>query len=635
MARTLKEVLVGKPLHTREADEQRLSNPVALAIFASDPLSSVAYATEEIMLMLLLAGSLALNLALPIAVSIGVLLVIVIISYRQTIRAYPGGGGAYIVAKENLGTIPGLVAGGSLLVDYVLTVAVSTAAGTAAITSAFPGLRLYRVEIAILLVAVLALANLRGMKESGTLFAGPTFAFIGVLAMLVVVGLLKYLTGGSIDVPHAPVPAVQDLTLFLVLKAFSSGCAAMTGVEAIANGVEAFRKPAADNAIKTLAWMGGILLFLFLGITALAHITEITPIVGGETIVSQIGRGVFGSGIMYYVLQATTAMILVLAANTSYAGFPRLGSFIASDGFLPSMLQDRGYRLVHSKGIFLLTAASMLLLVVFRADTHSLIPLYTVGVFASFTLSQSGMVMRWWKRRGARWRPNMAVNIAGAVTTGVVTLVVAVTKFTLGAWIVLVLVPLLVLYFLWVHRQYVRIAEQLRIPPDAHTMVDCGSARKLHNHAVVLVGSIDRRIVRAVQYAQSIGADRIDAVFVDATSEGADKARAAWDDLGCDIPLTILDSPYREIVEPICAHIREIPRPSDDYVITIVIPQFVPQDWGDLGGVYVYRAGLRHLIKRALFFERNVIVVDVPYYLRPEARDADERDPGTPGTELD
>ena len=623
MARTLRQALLGKPLHTREADEQRLSNPVALAIFASDPLSSVAYATEEIMLMLLLAGSLALKLALPIAASIGVLLVIVIISYRQTIRAYPGGGGAYIVAKENLGTIPGLVAGGSLLVDYVLTVAVSTAAGTAAVTSAFPALRAYRVEIAILLVAVLALANLRGVKESGTLFAGPTFAFIGVLALLVVVGLLKYLTGGSLDVTRTAVPAVQDLTLFLVLKAFSSGCAAMTGVEAIANGVEAFRKPAAENALRTLTWMGGILLFLFLGITALAHVAEITPIEGGETIVSQIGRGVFGSGIMYYVLQATTAVILVLAANTSYAGFPRLGSFIASDGFLPSLLQDRGYRLVHSKGIFLLTAAAMVLLVLFAADTHRLIPLYTVGVFASFTLSQSGMVIRWWKRRGARWKPNMAVNIAGAVTTGVVTLVVAVTKFALGAWIVLVLVPVLVAYFLWVHRQYSTVTEHMRMPLDARAKLDCRSEKQLHNHVVVLVGSVDRRIVRSIQYARSIAAESIEAVFVDATGDKAEDVRRAWDELDCGLPLTVIESPYREIVEPIRTYIHSIRGPDDDHVTTVVIPQFVSEERADYGGVYVYRAGLRFWIKRALFSERNVIVVDVPYHLKPGSPESD------------
>ena len=623
MARTLRQALLGKPLHTREADEQRLSNPVALAIFASDPLSSVAYATEEIMLMLLLAGSLALKLALPIAVSIGVLLVIVIISYRQTIRAYPGGGGAYIVAKENLGTIPGLVAGGSLLVDYVLTVAVSTAAGTAAVTSAFPALRAYRVEIAILLVAVLALANLRGVKESGTLFAGPTFAFIGVLALLVVVGLLKYLTGGSLDVTRTAVPAVQDLTLFLVLKAFSSGCAAMTGVEAIANGVEAFRKPAAENALRTLTWMGGILLFLFLGITALAHVAEITPIEGGETIVSQIGRGVFGSGIMYYVLQATTAVILVLAANTSYAGFPRLGSFIASDGFLPSLLQDRGYRLVHSKGIFLLTAAAMVLLVLFAADTHRLIPLYTVGVFASFTLSQSGMVIRWWKRRGARWKPNMAVNIAGAVTTGVVTLVVAVTKFALGAWIVLVLVPVLVAYFLWVHRQYATVTEHMRMPLDARAKLDCRSEKQLHNHVVVLVGSVDRRIVRSIQYARSIGAESIEAVFIDATGDKAEDVRRAWDELDCGLPLTVIESPFREIVEPIRTYIHSIQGPDDDHVTTVVIPQFVSEERADYGGVYVYRAGLRFWIKRALFSERNVIVVDVPYHLKPGSPESD------------
>ena len=622
MPSQLKSVLLGSPLHTREAEHQRLSNPIALAVFSSDALSSVAYATEEILLMLILAGSLALKLALPIAIAIGVLLIIVVTSYRQTIKAYPSGGGAYVVAKENLGTIPGLIAGGSLLVDYILTVAVSVSAGTAAITSAVPALEPYRVYIALALVVVIALANLRGVRESGALFAGPTYFFVFMLGLLVVVGLFKYLTGGSIDVESTVVPGVQDLTLFLILKAFSSGCTAMTGVEAIANGVQAFRQPAANNARKTLVWMGGILLFMFLGITALAQLSGVQPSETGQTIVSQLARGTFGTGILYYLLQAATAAILILAANTSYADFPRLSSFVAADGYMPNLLQERGYRLVHSNGIVLLTGVSMLLIALFNGSTSRLIPLYAVGVFTSFTLSQAGMVVHWWRLRDPGWKWSMAVNAAGAITTGIVTLVMAVSKFVLGAWIAIVLVALLVAYFLWVHHVYENIAEKLQMPLDASAKLALRSAKKLHNHVVVLVGTIDRRIVPSLQYARSLCADEVEAIFVDATGGKAEQMLEAWAELDLGLPLTVVESPYREIIEPIRQYVHSIPRPNtEDYVITVVIPQFVPEDWAaDYGGLYVYRPNLRFWIKRTLFFEPNVVVTDVPYHLRPSDR---------------
>ncbi len=624
MARPLKQILLGRPLDTREAPHQRLTNPVALAVFSSDALSSVAYATEEILVILVLAGTAALTLAFPIAIAIGVLLVIVVVSYRQTIKAYPSGGGAYIVAKENLGVIPGLIAGASLLVDYVLTVAVSVSAGTAAITSAFQGLLPYRVYIAVGLVLLLALANLRGVRESGALFAGPTFFFVLMLGLLIVVGLYRYLTGGSIEVVSeaaGSVGGVSSLTLFIILRAFASGCTAMTGVEAIANGVQAFKEPAADNARRTLSWMGGILLFLFLGTTALAQLSHVAPS-ESQTVISQMARVIFGDGALYYLLQAATAVILVLAANTSYADFPRLGSFMAGDGFLPKQLRDRGSRLVHTNGITLLTVMSVLLIIAFGASTSRLIPLYAVGVFTSFTLSQAGMVVHWLRGREPGWHWSIAVNGAGAVTTGVVTVVIATAKFTSGAWIVLVIIPFLVSQFLWIHRQYASVADRLRMPREALLKLNWQSAKRLHNHVVVLVASIDRRLVRALQYARALKADSMEAIFVDVTGDRAEEMQRAWNDADLGVRLTIIPSPYRELIDPIRRYVRSIPRPSEDHVITVIVPEFVPEDAVD----NILHDQTSFWIKRVLFFEPNVIVADVPYHLRPEdARNISER----------
>ncbi|MHB1340648.1 MAG: APC family permease [Coriobacteriia bacterium] len=611
MAGRLKQVLLGDPLHNKESEHQRLSNPVALAVFSSDALSSVAYATEEILLVLVLAGAVALKLALPIALGIGVLLVVVATSYRQTIKAYPGGGGAYIVAKENLGTNAGLVAGASLLVDYILTVAVSISAGTAAITSAFPQAAPYRVEIAIALTVVLAFANLRGVKESGALFSGPTFFFVLMLGALVIVGLTKAALGMPIDVPaYAGEDMTGTLTLFLLLRAFASGCTAMTGVEAIANGVQAFRQPESHNARTTLAWMAGILLVLFLGITALAQYSGVQPS-HGETVISQLARGVFGTGVVYFLLQAATAAILVIAANTSYADFPRLGSYMASDGFLPKQLRERGHRLVHSNGIILLTAMAIVLLVVFAGDTHRLIPLYAIGVFTSFTLSQAGMVVHWWKCREEGWHWSIVVNGIGAVTTGVVLAVIAVAKFSLGAWLVLVIVPMLVAYFAWIKRHYDQVDLRLRISKGDPDKLDPAGHEDLHNHVVVLVGKVDRRLVRAIQYARTLKADSIEAICVDITGTAGPALQRKWEEYGIEIPLTVIDSPYREIIDPILRHIRAIERPDRDHAITVIIPEFVPEDRVD----FMLHDQTAFWIKQVLFVEPGVIVVDVPYHL--------------------
>jgi amino acid transporter len=624
MPNTLKKMLLGRPIHNDQASHQRLSNPVALAVFSSDALSSVAYATEEIVLALAVAGAGALALAWPISLAIAALLVIVAFSYRQTIKAYPGGGGAYIVAKANLGDLPGLVAGGALLVDYVLTVAVSISAGTAAITSAIPQVLPNKLYLAVALVVVLAVMNLRGVKESGAVFAGPTFFFVAMLGVTIIVGLYQQFVGGGIALaPHAlaeadPGLAAASVTLILIMRAFASGCTAMTGVEAIANGVQAFKEPAAMNARRTLTWMAGILLFLFLGTSALAVLTRVTPdvvLVAGQpetvqTILSQIARGIFGTGFLYYMLQAGTALILVLAANTSYADFPRLGSFMAGDGYLPKQLKDRGSRLVYSNGMILLTAMSILLLVTFGGETSRLIPLYAIGVFMSFTLSQSGMVVHWWRSREPGWHWSAFVNGLGAITTLVVLVVIATAKFLAGAWIVLLLIPILVAYFEWVKRAYRRSAVRVALPQEEELEFSYRSKNEMHNHVLILFSTIDRRLVRAVQYARTIRADVIEGLFVDVTGDKTARVRADWDRLELGYPLTVLQSPYREIIEPIRDYVCAIPRPTHDHVVTVIMPEYVPETAAE----YMLHDQVSFWIKSALFQLPGVILSDVPYH---------------------
>lgn len=611
MARSLKTLLLGNPLHNREAMHQRLSNPVALAVFSSDALSSVAYAPGEIMLMLALAGTAALSLTLPIAIAIGVLLIVVVLSYRQTIREYPGGGGSYIVAKENLGTIPGLVAGASLLVDYILTVAVSVSAAVAAITSAQPQLLKYTVPIAVGFVVLLAIANLRGVKESGAIFAGPTFAFILLIGFMVVYGLVRFATGNdfSVPVPHEPIEAIQSLSLFLILKAFASGCTAMTGVEAIANGVQAFKVPEDRNASKTLTWMAGILLFLFVGVAMLTRLAGVQPS-ETETVISQLSRAMFGTGWLYYVISASVAAILVLAANTAYADFPRLSSFVAADDFLPHQLRDRGHRLVFSNGIILLTFAAVALLVIFGGVTTRLIPLYAVGVFSSFTLSQAGMVVHHLRMREDKWQRSLVINAAGAFTTGAVTAVIAIAKFTHGAWIVLILIPVIVVYFLWVRRQYDRVRRELAIRPDEFADLDWQSYNRMHNHVIVLVKDIDRRLIRALRYAKSLQADRLEAVYIDISGNRAEFERR-WEQARFGVRLTVVESPYREIIAPILDFIRAVPRPTNDHVVTVILPEYAPENVGDA----LLHDQTSFILKQQLFGEPGVIFTDVPYHI--------------------
>jgi amino acid transporter len=608
MPSQLKSFLIGRPLKTDQLKHQRVTKAVALATLSSDALSSVAYGTEEILVVLVAAGSGALHLTWPISLLIAALMLIVGTSYRQTIKAYPSGGGSYIVSHENLGALPGLVAGASLLVDYVLTVAVSVSAGTAALTSAFPPASRYAVQIALVMIVVLVLANLRGVRESGALFAGPTYLFVASTALLIVVGLFRYATGGSIPVPHQPIAAVSALTLFLILRAFASGCSAMTGVEAIANGVQIFKEPQATNARATLTVMIGMLVFLFLGVSALATLTHVQP--GAETIMSQMARGLFGTGAVYYVLQFATAAILVLAANTSYADFPRLGSLMASDGYLPRQLRNRGDRLVFSNGMLLLTGLAAILVVAFRASTNALIPLYAVGVFTAFTLSQLGMVVHHMRLKEPDWHWSIVVNGAGAVTTAIVLVVIAVAKFSEGAWFVLVLIPALVLYFRGIRAHYEDVERRLALPLDRACELG-----EMKNHVVLLVSRVDKRLPHALQYALSLQGVSCEALFVDVDGDKAEGMRAAWQRCEFEIPLTVIDSPYRELIGPLRDFVRSLAAPyGDDEVVTVIMPEYVPAKWSD----YLLHDPTPLRIKTAMFSEPDVIVTDVPYHFKAE-----------------
>lgn len=600
----LKRLIVGRPIPSHLAHHERFSRITGLAVLSSDPLSSVAYATEEILRVLLLAGVAALSLSLPIAGAIAAILVIVVASYRQTIQAYPGGGGAYTVARENLGEGTSLIAAAALLIDYVLTVAVSIAAGVAALTSAFPDWHINRVELALVFVAILMFGNLRGLRESGRLFAAPTYLFIaGVLTMLLV-GLWQVITGTATPVAAAATLETggETLTLFLILRAFSNGCTAMTGVEAVSNGVPAFRAPEVRNAVATMTAMAVLAVAMFTGITVLAQTYAIVPS-ETETVLSQLGRGVFGGrSVLYFVLQAGTMAILVLAANTAYADFPRLASILARDGYLPRQFTNRGDRLAFSNGIVGLSLFAALLLVIFGGDTHALIPLYMIGVFVSFTLSQAGMVAHWRRLRTPGWRRRAAMNLSGAIVTGVVLVVVAITKTSEGAWVILLLIPVHVFAFRQSKRHYAEVAAQLRL--------DSGVAEPgLRNVVVVPVSGVHRAVVQALDYARTLSPD-VRAVFVQ-----LDPARPApvqeWDRWSGGVPLVVLESPYRSLMEPLLEYLEQLHQSHPDAYVTVVLPEFVPARWWH----HLFHNQSALLIKGALLFEPRTIVTSVPFHL--------------------
>lgn len=601
----LKRVVVGEPIPSHQAHRERFSRVTGLAVLSSDPLSSVAYATEEILRVLALAGVAAFAFATPIGLAIAVILAIVAFSYRQTVYAYPSGGGAYVVAKDNLGTLPSLVAAASLLVDYTLTVAVSVVAGVAALTSAFPSWHINRVEMGLAFVAVIAVGNLRGVRESGRIFAVPTYVFIASILMLVGAGAWRAFTGAI--TPIAPpvddvVTGSQPLTLFLLLTAFANGCTAMTGVEAVSNGVPAFRPPESKNAASTLVTMAALAITMFLGITLLAHAYRIVPL-EHETIVSQLGRAVFGGrGVAYYLVQAATMLILVLAANTAYADFPRLASIVARDRFMPRQFMNQGDRLAFSNGILALSVFAGLLIVVFDGDTHALIPLYMIGVFISFTLSQFGMVRRWLRERGPGWRTSAAINAIGAAVTGVVLAIVAVTKAHEGAWIVLLIIPIQVQLFRVTRRHYDAVAAQLSLKDWDHV-----SPRR--NIVLVPISGVHRAVVQAVSYARTLSPD-VRALYVNIEPIATGQVRRDWDEWGAGVRLEVLDSPFRSLLEPLRDYIERAEAENPDAYITIVIPEFVPARWWH----HAFHNQRALLIKSALLFKPRIVVTSVPMH---------------------
>ncbi len=604
----LKRVVVGKPIPSHLAHHERLSKTTGLAILSSDALSSVAYATEEILRTLLIAGSASLWLVTPIGAVITALLLVIAFSYRQTIHAYPGGGGAYVVARENIGVNAGLVAAAALLTDYILTVAVSIAAGVAAVTSALPNLHVNRVEMSLLFLGLLAIGNLRGIRESGRIFAAPTYFFILSILSLLAVGFFKLLTGPAspLEAGDSPVNPTQAgaLTTFLVLRAFSNGCTALTGVEAISTGVPAFEPPEEKNAAQTLLVMAVLAATMFMGITVLAHAFGVIPQTD-ETVISMLARAVFGGrGLPYYLVQAATMLILVLAANTAYSAFPRLASILARDRFLPRQFMNQGDRLAFSNGIVVLSLFAGVLLVVFGGDAHALIPLYMIGVFISFTLSQAGMVMKW-KREGGEGSPaQAALNAFGALLTTVVLVFVTMTKFTEGAWMIVAVIPVLVWHFHSIRRHYAMVALQLSLkrwrpqPPR-------------RNIVIVPIGGVHRAVVEALDYARSIATD-VRAIYVDVEAKATEAVRRDWIEWGDGAELVTLESPYRSLLEPLLEYIEQVETARPNDFITVLLPEFIPKRlWHHL--LHNQQA---LLIKGALLFRPNVVVTSVPFHLR-------------------
>jgi amino acid transporter len=602
---SLKRLLVGKPIPSHLAHHERLSRVTGLAVLSSDALSSVAYATDFILATLLVAGVAAFRYAVPISIVIATLLAIVAFSYRQTIHAYPTGGGAYIVAKENISPLAGLIAAASLLVDYTLTVAVSISAGVLAITSAFPQLDEHRVLMCLAFLAILMVGNLRGIRESGQIFAVPTYFFVFSIGVLLAAGVYRYLTGSvaPVDTALPPEAGHAPLTTFLLLTAFANGCTAMTGVEAVSNGVPAFRPPESKNASATLIAMAVLAISMFVGITILAHAYGVIPTTA-ESGVSQLGRAIFGGGTWaYYALQAATTLILVLAANTAYADFPRLASIVSRDGYLPRQFMNQGDRLAFSNGILVLSFFAAVLIVAFGGDTQSLLPLYMIGVFVSFTLSQAGMVIHWRNSREPGWRTSAAVNGFGALITGIVLIIVAVTKTFEGAWIVLLLIPLIVMVFNATRRHYRHVASEL-------TLRGYAPEPRAHNTVLVPVGGLQRAVVEALRYAETLS-DDVRAIYVDVDPAGTEQVRREWETWGGRVTLVVLPSPYRSLMEPLLEYIEQVGDERPDDYVTVILPEFVPKRWWQ----HLLHNQRALLIKGALLFRPNTVVTSVPFHL--------------------
>lgn len=611
---SLKRFLIGKPMSSEEQEHQRLRKLIALPIFASDAISSTAYATDEILVVLLLQASIgaaAFRYLIPIAIIVCILMAIVVMSYRQTIHAYPSGGGAYVVSRENLGEVPSLVAGASLLVDYILTVSVSVAGGVLAIRTATGFDTKYTVPVCLVCVLLMTVVNLRGVKESGAAFAGPTYFYILMLVILLVTGLYR------VFVQHlGPIPPrllskdaieiskkTKDLAFLMLLRGFSSGAVALSGVEAVSNGVPSFQKPESKNAAATLVWMGGILGVCFLGVSVLA--SRLKPFRGPE---DGNGLGLMaehiygGKGVMFWLTLVATFAILILAANTAYAGFPGLASIIARDGFLPRQFFNRGARLVFSNGVIFLAAIASILIVVFNGDISKLIPLYAFGVFTGFTLSQAGMVKHHLKHKVGRWRASLSINAIGAFSTGAVALVVVVSKFTEGAWVPAALIPIMVFGFRGIGKHYRKSRGAVVAPPGYR------APRETHT-MVVLVGGVNKGVLRAVQYARSLNPDRILAVTVASNDEERKTVEDLWKSFEVPIELHTVYSPYRELTRPVLQFINELDERYKDDIITVVIPEFVTSwstQWLHNGSAFA--------LKAKLLYRPHTAVVSVPIH---------------------
>lgn len=624
--RNWRDYLIGKPLASAEAPHQTIGTFLGLAVFSSDALSSVAYAPQEMLLILAAAGMQAFHLSIPLAIAICFLLIILILSYEQTIHAYPDGGGAYIVARDNLGEFPAQTAAAALLSDYVLTVAVSISSGVAQLVSAYPNLYEYRIIIAVILVLFVMLINLRGVKESGIAFAIPTYYFLIMMFATIIIGFIRVLTNSLGEVTNAPMDIMSlqqtmgGVSLFLILKAFSSGTTALTGVEAISNGITAFKEPRSKNAGKTLIAMAFILGSTLLGITYLANYIKALPS-EEETVISQLARTVFQDGsIMYIGVIFATTVILIMAANTAFADFPRLSAIAAKDGFLPRQLSFKGSRLVFSRGIVALAMVASLLIIVFKASVTRLIPLYAIGVFLSFTLSQAGMAHRWWKtghlkpgeqivERGSTliyqpgWQTKMIINGFGSLLTGVVMIVFAITKFKDGAWVVVILIPVLISMFSLVHNHYKQIAKRLTL--DEYVP----QPRVTHQKVIMPISGVHKGTMAALRYARTLS-DDITAVHISSDAAETKKVQEKWEIYGDGYRLVVLDSPYRLFVEPLLTYIGELDKQRQpNEVISIVVPQFVQKHWYS----NMLHTRTADALRNALLFRKDIIIMEVPY----------------------
>jgi len=607
----LKDLLIGSPLPTRQLHEKRLNKIRALAAFSPDALSSIAYANQEIYLGLVLAGSAGLGLAWPIGLAISGLLVIVAVSYFQTIHGYPSGGGSYVVARDNLGTKIGLVAGSALLIDYLLTAAVSLTAGVEAVASAFPGLWQYRVLIALFLLTLITLANLRGLRETGTLMSIPVYLFLFTYLPMLAYGLFVLLKGAPVSLAEVAPRQTVPLTTFLILHTFATGCTALTGIEAISNGVPSFETPESKNAGRTLIVMAVLMAVLFVGSIGL---TQYLGVIAGaqETILSALARRLLGNGAAYFLIQISTMLILAVAANTSFAGFPRLAAILAKDGFLPRQFTGLGDRLVFANGIISLSLATGLLIVLFGGVSHLLIPLFAVGVFLAFSLSQAGMVIHWWRERGRGWQFKSIANGLGALATSVTLFVVGYSKFREGAWVTIVLIPAIVMVFNKVKSHYQEVSKELSLHGLPPSLKPVSASR-----VVIPISGVHRGIVDAVDFARGMTSN-VTAVYVELEPGEAEEVRKKWNILWPDIPLVVVTSPYRSIIQPIIDFLDETDfQHNDGQQAAVVLPEFVPAKWWQ---------SLMHnqtawLLKAALLYHRRVagfprVIIDVPYYLR-------------------